>query len=295
MSREGSALLATRAWQGLGCASGAPSARPLLSERLWAARRTQRPWRRGANEGVQLQRTRDNALSVPAVMMQGPCSRHQHGACTCTSPGHPGRGSPRPPPMASDEHEHPLAPNPLAAAWSIASPQREPVTGGVDYPSVRYSASSVMYNGEMIVTHGYFYDHGNRHPAWQSNAWAFNIKLQTWRKIHEGERAGAPSARYCSSAVLFEHGLWLFGGDDGGHKTSMNNYIFNAHFDELWRFDLRSYQWRKVEPRAGPRPPKRALHSAVEVSPRPNPNPDPNPTLSPPSRCRVWGEGEGLG
>ena len=148
--------------------------------------------------------------------------------------------------MASDEHEHPLAPNPLAAAWSIASPQREPVTGGADYPSVRYSASSVMYNGEMIVTHGYFYDHGNRHPAWQSNAWAFNIKQQTWRKIHEGERAGAPSARYCSSAVLFEHGLWLFGGDDGGHKTSMHNYIFNAHFDELWRLDLRSYQWRKV-------------------------------------------------
>ena len=45
----------------------------------------------------------------------------------------------------------------------------------------------------------------------------------------------------------------------------MNNYIFGAHFDELWRLDLRSYAWRKVEPRAGPRPPKRALHSAVEI------------------------------
>ena len=111
----------------------------------------------------------------------------------------------------------------LAAAWSISSPQRLPVTGGADYPSVRYSASSVMYNGEMIITHGYFYDHGNHHPAWQSNAWAFNIKQQTWRKIHEGERAGSPSARYCSSAVLFEHGLWMFGGDDGGHKTSVGS------------------------------------------------------------------------
>lgn len=123
----------------------------------------------------------------------------------------------------SDEHEHPVAPNPLAAAWSIASPQRLPVTGGADYPSVRYSASSIMYNGEMIITHGYFYDHGNHHPAWQSNAWAFNTKQQTWRKIHEGERAGSPSARYCSSAVLFEHGLWMFGGDDGGHKTSVGS------------------------------------------------------------------------
>ena len=36
-----------------------------------------------------------------------------------------------------------------------------------------------------------------------------------------------------------------------------------------------------MEPRAGPRPPKRALHSAVEVSPRPNPNPNPNPSPSP--------------
>ena len=45
----------------------------------------------------------------------------------------------------------------------------------------------------------------------------------------------------------------------------MNNYIFNAHFDELWRLDLRTYQWRKVEPRSGPRPPKRALHAAVEI------------------------------
>ena len=111
----------------------------------------------------------------------------------------------------------------LTAAWSISSPQRLPVTGGADYPSVRYSASSVMYNGEMIITHGYFYDHGNHHPAWQSNAWAFNIKQQAWRKIHEGERAGSPSARYCSSAVLFEHGLWMFGGDDGGHKTSVRS------------------------------------------------------------------------
>ena len=151
----------------------------------------------------------------------------------------------------SDEHEHPVAPNPLAAAWSIASPQRLPVTGGADYPSVRYSASSIMYNGEMIITHGYFYDHGNHHPAWQSNAWAFNTKQQTWRKIHEGERAGSPSARYCSSAVLFEHGLWMFGGDDGGHKTSVGSGRPFPHF-------------RRTLP---PPPPLRSLTSRRTTSP----------------------------
>ena len=46
----------------------------------------------------------------------------------------------------------------------------------------------------------------------------------------------------------------------------MNNYIFGAHFDEIWRFDLRTYNWRKVQPRAGVAPPKRALHTAVEIA-----------------------------
>ena len=85
--------------------------------------------------------------------------------------------------------------------------------------------------------------------------------------MHPGESAGAPSARYSGSAVAFEHALWYFGGDDGGHKYSMNNYVFNAHFDELWRLDLRSYVWRRVG-EGKPAPPKRALHSAVTISGR---------------------------
>ena len=142
--------------------------------------------------------------------------------------------------------------------------QRQPVAGGRNFPSVRYSASAVSYKGEMIVTHGYFYNHGLRHPAWQSNAWAFNFASQNWRQVHEGERAGAPSARYSASAVLYDHALWMYGGDDGGHKKSMFNYIFQAWFDELWRFDLRTYVWHKVSYNSAA-PSKRALHSAVVV------------------------------
>ena len=83
-----------------------------------------------------------------------------------------------------------------------------------------------------------------------------------WRKLHEGETAGAPSARYSSTAVLYDHALWMYGGDDGGHKTSMFNYVFQAWFTELWRFDLRAYTWQQVRP-VGTIPPKRALHGAV--------------------------------
>ena len=46
-------------------------------------------------------------------------------------------------------------------SWSFVAPQRTPVHGGSDYPSVRYSAAAVAYRGELIVTHGYFY---NRAP-----------------------------------------------------------------------------------------------------------------------------------
>lgn len=150
------------------------------------------------------------------------------------------------------------------AVWSFVKPQMKPVHGGRDFPSVRYSASAVSYRGEMIVTHGYFYNHAIRHPAWQSNAWAFNFASRRWRKVHDGETAGAPSARYSASAVLYEDALWMFGGDDGGHKKSMFNYIFQAWFNELWRFDLRTYTWRRVRPN-GEAPPKRALHSAVTI------------------------------
>ena len=145
-------------------------------------------------------------------------------------------------------------------SWSFVAQQRTPVHGGRDFPSVRYSASAVAYKGEMIVTHGYFYNHAIRHPAWQSNAWAFNFASRTWRKVHEGEGAGAPSARYSASAVLYDHALWMFGGDDGGHKKSMFNYIFQAWFDEMWRLDLRTYVWHKVR-----HEPLRQLLGAVVV------------------------------
>ena len=98
-------------------------------------------------------------------------------------------------------------------SWSITWPESKPVQGTAAFPSVRYSASAVSYGGELVVTHGYFYDHQHHKPAWQSNAWAFNFARREWRRVHEGEKAGAPSARYCMSAVVFEHGMWVFGGD----------------------------------------------------------------------------------
>ena len=44
----------------------------------------------------------------------------------------------------------------------------------------------------------------------------------------------------------------------------MFNYVFQAWFNELWRFDLRTYTWQQIRPN-GPPPPKRALHAAVAI------------------------------
>jgi len=150
-------------------------------------------------------------------------------------------------------------------AWHRVTHEFKPPTGDINHPSVRYSAVAVAFEGELIVSHGYFYDHKIHHPAWQSNAWAFHFRKHTWRLLHAGESHGAPSARYSATGVLYNDAMWMFGGDDGGHKYSMHNYVFHAWFDQLWRFDLRSYTWLRVNPKDGIVPPKRALHSAVVV------------------------------
>eukprot|EP00966_Prymnesium_polylepis_P298733 6903554-Prymnesium_polylepis.1 len=152
----------------------------------------------------------------------------------------------------------------MQGTWSTLTPELKPVAGGPDHPSVRYSACSAMYNNQLIVTHGYHYNHEIRHPAWKSDAWSFDLSTRQWRKVHAGETAGAPSARYSGTCVVWDHAIWYYGGDDGGHKYRMHNYVFGAHFSEMWRFDLRTFQWRPVQ-YATSAPLKRALHAAAIV------------------------------
>ena len=40
------------------------------------------------------------------------------------------------------------------ATWSSVFPETEPVAGGPEHPSVRYSTSGVLYHGDLILTHG---------------------------------------------------------------------------------------------------------------------------------------------
>ena len=152
----------------------------------------------------------------------------------------------------------------MQGSWTNLSPELKPLAGTRNFPSVRYSACAVAYEGQLVVTHGYFYNHEKRHPAWKSDSWTFDMAGHQWKKVHEGEQAGAPSARYSTSCVVWDNALYMYGGDDGGHKKSMFNYVFGAHFSEMWRMDLRTFQWRQVQYK-GAAPPKRALHAAVVI------------------------------
>lgn len=159
---------------------------------------------------------------------------------------------------------------PLQGAWVEVAPQTEPVQGTSDHISVRYSHAGVAWHGSMFVSHGYFYNHKRHRPAWQSDTWRFDLRALKWERVHrawtgDGD-ASTPSPRYSTSAVIDapRGRMLMFGGDDGGHRESPNNYIFGAHFDELWAFDLERHAWsRTYKPPGAAWPAKRALHGAA--------------------------------
>lgn len=171
-------------------------------------------------------------------------------------------------------HPTPLRMAPAAnvtGRWETVDPQVEPPWGSDKHIGVRYSHAAVIWRGQMIISHGYFYNHKFHQPAWQSDTWACDLATMQWTRIHgpwnRDKPYASPSPRYSTSAVLDGSRMLMFGGDDGGHLKSPNNYVFNAHFDELWEFALGAHTWRLV-PKAADAlwPPKRALHGGAIVN-----------------------------
>lgn len=161
----------------------------------------------------------------------------------------------------------------LKGTWEVVDPQIEPAWGNSNHIGVRYSHAAVAHAGELVVSHGYFYNHKHHTPAWQSDTWRFDPAGVAWRRVHgawdEAAPAVSPSPRYSVSAVTYGDALLMFGGDDGGHLHSPTNYVFGAYFDELWVLDLVTHKWTPVPKPAGQAwPSKRALHGAALVNGR---------------------------
>jgi N-acetylneuraminic acid mutarotase len=67
--------------------------------------------------------------------------------------------------------------------------------------------------------------------------------------------AGAPSPRYCHSAVVFEDAMYVFAGKCGARES-------NDRLADIHRFDFNTCKWSELE-QNGDVPPARSAHSAV--------------------------------
>jgi hypothetical protein len=86
----------------------------------------------------------------------------------------------------------------------------------------RYSHTATNVGREMVVTHGYFYDHtGGGAATWIDDTWGFNFDTEVWRRIDHptsgpSATTAKPHARMSHSAVATIGGeVVLYGGDDG--------------------------------------------------------------------------------
>ena len=111
---------------------------------------------------------------------------------------------------------------------------------GTALPRRRYSHSAVVVGGEMIVSHGYFFDHtGGGGATWIDDTWAYSLDspsssppTKRWREIYT---AGVkPHPRMSHSAVERDGKVVLFGGDDGGHLKGNTKSYQGTYLNDLW-------------------------------------------------------------
>ncbi|DBA74712.1 TPA: hypothetical protein ACH3X2_009374 [Trebouxia sp. C0005] len=145
--------------------------------------------------------------------------------------------------------------------------------------SIRYSHCANVFEDQLVITHGYFYNTEVKGPQWLSDAWLMSLQSPfAMKQIHKGvtDTAAAstyskkqtppvPSGRYGSTSVAYKNQLWMFAGTDGGYSKHGNGgYELGYDMDELYVFDIKSHSWELVLPK-GQRPAARYLHSAVVV------------------------------
>lgn len=150
--------------------------------------------------------------------------------------------------------------SPSLAAWRVIHPQTPDPAGSRSSPSIRYSHTCNTYKGNMVTTHGYYYDRGSSSPVWLSDTWAMDLAASAphaWRLLsdhlphHEAHAAysedrvhRAPCGRFGHASAIVTDALYMYGGHDGGYsRTDRHDYQPGNDFAELWRFDLLRNTW----------------------------------------------------
>eukprot|EP00040_Diaphanoeca_grandis_P030736 m.182396 g.182396 ORF g.182396 m.182396 type:complete len:443 (-) comp32113_c0_seq1:16-1344(-) len=145
-------------------------------------------------------------------------------------------------------------------SWSIVQPQHSNQDG--TRPTVRYSHSTTLVNNLMVVTHGYYYDHGQRDiglaskgPQWLDDTWLYDIDAgnvgtnNPWKRMTPaGPR---PHGRMSHSAIYLNGRFLLFGGDDGGHRDQAARGYQGNFLSDLWELDVNTGYWTELIQPAG--------------------------------------------
>eukprot|EP00667_Euglena_gracilis_P019147 EG_transcript_20463 len=113
----------------------------------------------------------------------------------------------------------------------------------------------------MFVSHGYFYNHQTREPSWRSDCWNFSLTTHRWTPVPAS--LPRPNARYKHTIVAHEGSIYLFGGDDGGHRVS-RSHVWGSFHRDLWRYA--GGRWGRVHKKEPLTP--RQGHSAAVVGGR---------------------------
>eukprot|EP01102_Stenamoeba_stenopodia_P022805 TRINITY_DN963_c0_g1_i3.p1 TRINITY_DN963_c0_g1~~TRINITY_DN963_c0_g1_i3.p1 ORF type:complete len:658 (-),score=154.57 TRINITY_DN963_c0_g1_i3:105-2078(-) len=109
-------------------------------------------------------------------------------------------------------------------------------------PAARHFHTTVVAGSEVIMF-------GGKSNGYFNDVHFFDLNTHRWKKVSVHREQ--PSKRYGHSAVLFEGGMYIFGGyDTDGLACS-----------DLWRFDLGQLSWSKVTTKRAPY--ARLHHSAV--------------------------------
>eukprot|EP01064_Diplonema_japonicum_P033005 TRINITY_DN63_c7_g1_i1.p1 TRINITY_DN63_c7_g1~~TRINITY_DN63_c7_g1_i1.p1 ORF type:complete len:455 (+),score=35.56 TRINITY_DN63_c7_g1_i1:88-1365(+) len=103
-------------------------------------------------------------------------------------------------------------------------------------PSHRRSHKVVLYNDEMILFGGRLV-YGKR-----NDVFVLNLKTYKWtNKTPSPEICPQPVERAAHSAVLWDHKMVVFGGDEDASGSS-------AYLSDLWMLDLKTFTWKLCSP-----------------------------------------------
>jgi len=110
-------------------------------------------------------------------------------------------------------------------------------------PKPRYAHSCVIIRDSMYLFGG-FTRHSTKRAGgmYLDDLWRFHFATRTWHQISLGNQQPRPSKRCYHSAVVYDDSYMLvFGGSSQGAQ----------YLNDVWLFDSRNEQWRKVEIRDG--------------------------------------------